>query len=244
MSDLPLTPDLAAAPQRFLWHAPTRTAVLADLHLGYEAALARAGTPMPEFTTAPLTAAWHAILARRPARIIVAGDLFHTDAPAPAAVALAAGLFAAAPCPVAITPGNHDPAPATLRTLFAPQGVTVADTLQITPALHVAHGHVLPDPLPRGDWILGHQHPAVRVGGRAGVVKMICFATAQYPHGPWKGRTLILLPAFSPAPLGSNLLTGHYWIVNAPAPAPANVQIAGIVGLRVLPFGTLEGLSA
>ncbi len=45
--DIALAADLFATAHRFLWHAATRTAILADLHLGIEAALIRQGLHIP-----------------------------------------------------------------------------------------------------------------------------------------------------------------------------------------------------
>ena len=85
--------------------------------------------------------------------------------------------------------------------------------------------------------MVGHQHPAVMVATRVQGAKMICFAECAVA-----GRNVLILPAFSPLPLGSNLLTGRYWILDMAAPAAEEVRVYGIVKERVLDFGGLAGL--
>ena len=57
---------------------------------------------------------------------------------------------------------------------------------------------------------------------------------------------MVLLPAFSRASLGSNLLTERQWILDLPRPANEDIRIAGIVERgddgQVLDFGTLADL--
>ena len=80
---------------------------------------------------------------------------------------------------------------------------------------------------------------------------MICYATCQLSTKDLLStkhlalRTLIILPTFSRAPLGPNLISRH-WIIDCPQPTPANIRIAGIIEARdgptVLDFGPLADL--
>lgn len=232
--DLPLLEGFVAAPGRFLVHVPTQTILVSDLHLGVEAALRSAGVLMPDFSAGPLRAGWQALLARKPKRVVIAGDFFHDTRPSADTLALAHELLTQAPCPVTVLPGNHDPGVRTLRRLLP--NVEVAATTACTD-WWVGHGHDVPDP-PPAKMIVGHQHPAVVFARRVETVKMICFATCTPPGGP----QMIILPAFSPAPMGSNLLTSRNWLVQVARPAATHIRIAGIVRERVLDFGELSKL--
>jgi metallophosphoesterase superfamily enzyme len=252
---LRLIDGFAAYPERFLWHGDTRTAILADLHLGGEANLARAGIYMPDVAAHAIKGAWARMAALAPARVVVAGDLFDSPEVGEGARRLWSKLAASLPagCELLVTPGNHDPSEETLRTL-------VGEGARIEPAAEVAgwiviHGHRAADAGPaRGGarvrgWIVGHQHPAVVLSTSVRSAKMVCFAVASRIRMPG----LILLPAFSRLPLGSNLLTERHWIVDMKRPRAQEVKIAGIVerdertrggetDAQVLDFGPLSGL--
>jgi putative SbcD/Mre11-related phosphoesterase len=239
--DLPLAENFLATPDRFLFHSPTATAICADFHLGVESDLRAAGTAMPDFSIAPIAAAWEKLLARNPRRIIIAGDLFHSRAPARETLAVAKSLFEKIPknCALAITPGNHDPAPASMRQMLSDTPAEIADTVEVADWT-IAHGdnlRSLPAPLPR--LIVGHQHPSLVLANKIQSAKMICFATVSDHLGP----RILLLPAFSAAPLGSSLRQLRNWIIDAPRPDMAQVRIAGIVKNSVLDFGPLDKLN-
>ena len=259
--DLEIQKGLFATPHRFLWHSATHTAILADLHMGVEKQLAQEGIFMPDVTTAGIRPSWQALVDRNPSRVIVAGDLF--DAPAPdgetieAVLALLARLPAG--CEVTVIPGNHDPEFKSLCDVFEETDVHVSYTADIA-GWTVAHGHELRgrkssssdhtetllalDPPPPTPLIVGHQHPAVVLADGVQKAKMYCYAVCRMHAHDRGGRQwpMIVLPAFSHAPLGSNLLTQRHWIMDVPRPAAEDVRIAGIVGDNVLDFGPLAGL--
>ena len=74
-------PAVYATPHRFLWLPAGRTAVLSDLHLGAAMELAARGLPVPDASGPAMACAWTALIARQPAHVIIAGDLF--DSPRP-----------------------------------------------------------------------------------------------------------------------------------------------------------------
>jgi metallophosphoesterase superfamily enzyme len=249
-----------ASPHRCLWHDPTRTAVLADLHLGAETSLARQGLYIPDTSSAAIRRGWQEIASLKPARIVLAGDVFDSKTPDAGAIALFRDLVSAV-SGVAITllPGNHDPEPDVLAALVGDLPVTVAASTAVA-GIPIIHGHQSADARgigdgqwsgppeePRRHWIpaglvVGHQHPAVILSTRVRSAKMICYALCVLRVG--RARVpLLVLPPFSPLPLGSNLLTSRNWILDLPAPAGPDVRILGIVDRQVLDFGPLDGLA-
>ncbi|HUO08940.1 MAG TPA: metallophosphoesterase [Phycisphaerae bacterium] len=284
MLDLPLTPTLLATPHRFLLHTPTNTAILSDLHLGIEHTMRQQGLAFPNINEQKIRESWQHLRTRLEANtgrggsnntghIIIAGDLFDSPSPDPASLALARDLLNDLPphISVTITPGNHDPDPATLRSLLPRAKISSCETIpDPTQNLLVIHGHnwsdlvagerhatgseghrpaIRRDPLAQGSpattLIVGHQHPAVTLRSRLQSAKMICYALCNFSIQNSAFRILIL-PTFSQAPLGTNLINENHWILDCPAPAPADIQIAGIVpgkeGGGVLHFGPLSQL--
>jgi putative SbcD/Mre11-related phosphoesterase len=259
MNDLEIADGFLATPQRFLWHEASGTAVVADVHLGAEAELTRRGILMPDVSRRALEIAWKCMadrLRQRSARgenghVVIAGDLFDVPSPDPEARAAAIRLIQELPqnCQVTLLCGNHDPPAPLLREWFQDLPVVVEHTAAVG-GYTIAHGHQLGavdggGRAARG-LIVGHQHPAVMLRDRVQSAKMICFAACGGKSGTVQ-PALIILPSFSRAPLGSNLLTEHHWIIDAPRPSAASVRIAGIVeptgkAARVLDFGPLDGL--
>jgi metallophosphoesterase superfamily enzyme len=264
MTDLPLADGFFATPYRFLWHASSRTAILSDLHLGVEATLARQGFYLPDTSTAAIRAAWERIVERQPAQVVIAGDLFDAPATMPAALPLFQTLLAtlSQSCSVTVLPGNHDPSLETLADALDGPNVSVEPATAVG-GYAVFHGHQSADArglgegrrtrgtanerhgIPRGI-VVGHQHPAVVLRTRVQAAKMLCFAQATLDvHG--SAVNLLILPPFSPVPLGTNLLTESHWILDLPRPADGDVRILGLVepkgrAAQVLDFGQLSQL--
>lgn len=212
---------LVASPHRFLWHGATRTAILSDLHLGAEKSLARQGLYLPPTSWKAILAAWDRVVSLDPAHLILAGDV--CDAPDGTGLEEFSMLLERRPknCRVTLTPGNHDP------LVFAEpfSCVSVAPLTQFE-GITVAHGHALQATGEPRAMITGHQHPAVVLATRVQAAKMICFAQCVVGK---RRMPLLILPAFSPLPLGSNLLTERNWILDLPRPADAAVRIYGII---------------
>jgi putative SbcD/Mre11-related phosphoesterase len=229
-------------PWRFAYEEETGTVVLSDMHLGAEVSLARQGMYLPDMSSKGILRVWEKVVGTGPTRIVIAGDLFDAAAPDVGAVRLFGELLQMAPpaCEVILTPGNHDPEEAWLRDMFERMRIEAAVEVG---GVTVTHGHLMPAAVKgtTGALFVGHQHPAVRVATRVQKAKMICFAECMCGGGG-EAREVVLLPAFSPLPLGSNLLTGRHWIVDMEAPRPQEVRVYGIVKEQVLDFGELAGL--
>jgi uncharacterized protein len=201
-------------PQRVAVHLPTATAVLSDLHLGYNEARRRDGEAVPPadltFILAPLrrVTADHSVY-----RIVIAGDLFEAGPIADLAAEFQAWMTDAAVELTAVVPGNHD------------RGLTVGGHgLPIQPdgcmvgRWRVVHGD---GRLPEGPLIHGHEHPCVRWSSRAAGP---CYLV---------GEERIVLPAFSEDAAGVNVISTRKW---------KKYRAAVIAGEGVLDFGELAGL--
>jgi putative SbcD/Mre11-related phosphoesterase len=203
-----LTPERAAV------HLPTRTAVIADLHLGYDRVRCRGGEALPAFGIDDVIAALEAVVTRNAVRrLVIAGDLCE-DGRSPQTVAEMVNWLRHMEVELAVVPGNHD------RDLHkagfdfpvSPRGVEVGDWLAV-------HGE---GNLPRGRVIHGHVHPCVRCGAR---ISAPCYLV---------GKHRIILPAFSPDAAGVNSLRDRRW---------ARYHCLVPVGKRVLNLGLVAGIN-
>ena len=205
------------APEGAAVHPGERTAVIADVHLGYEWARARGGDCLPAHSLDETLAKLAALLARAPAvdRLVIAGDLVESAKPCPRTASdvrkLVAWLRARGVEP-ALVQGNHDP-----RRAPAPLSIEVAGWT-------VAHGH---RPISGARTISGHHHPVLRAGG----LTAPCFLV---------GPTTIVLPAFTPnaagLPVGSAAMPAS-WLGDG-------LRCVAGLGDAVLDFGPLPALIA
>jgi putative SbcD/Mre11-related phosphoesterase len=174
-------------PEGAAFHPLKRTAVISDVHLGYEWARGRSGDCLPAHSLDETCAKLEGMLARAPvARLIVAGDLVEARRPcsqtARDVTQLNSWLSARGVALVALA-GNHDP----------PCNPPLPDSLQID-GWTICHGH---QPLDAPQTISGHHHPMLRARG----VKVPCFLV---------GASTIILPAFSANAAGVSLAALPY----------------------------------
>ena len=198
-------------------HASGETAVIADVHLGYEWARAHGGDSLPPHSLAETLAKLDSLLARvKIARLIVAGDLVETPRPCPRTArdvrALVSWLGGRGVTPLFLR-GNHDPA----RVPPLPSSIVVDGWT-------VLHGdRALPD----GPCMFGHHHPALKAGGLVAA----CFLV---------GRRSIALPAFSPNAAGLDVISGR--LPDALRREP--LRCVAALGGELLDFGPLSVLAA
>jgi metallophosphoesterase superfamily enzyme len=182
--------DWLLTPERAAVHLPTRTAVVADLHLGYDGARRRGGEAVPPVGLGEVLAPLGRLFARHGGtRLVVAGDFFE-DAWCPALGAELEGWLAGVAVELAaVVPGNHD------------RGLSAAAAWPIFPAgldvggWRIVHGD---GTLPEGPVVCGHFHPWLRWGR----VSAPCFLV---------GAGQIVLPAFSPDARGVNVRGAAAW---------------------------------
>lgn len=181
--------DWLLTPYRAAVHVPTGTAVVADLHLGYDDARRRAGEAVPDAGLGEVLKTLSTLFAAHGVRrLIIAGDLAESAAGQSRVQEFMAWL-AETGVKGAVIPGNHD------RRLgldyglpFYPDGVELG-------GWRIVHGHAR---VPAGRFVLGHFHPCLRWGG----VSAPCYLV---------GRTRLVLPAFSVDAAGVNVLHDRRW---------------------------------
>jgi metallophosphoesterase superfamily enzyme len=205
--------DWSLTPQRAAVHLPTATAVVADLHLGYNAARQRGGEAVPDPGPAETLAHLRSLMERHPVRrLLIAGDLFERAYDAEIAGQLLGVLEGAGVQLLGLVPGNHD------RGLEENSLIPVLSAGYRLGNWHICHGDA---DLPAGPAVCGHFHPCLRWGR----ITAACFLVAE-------GR--ILLPAFSRDAAGVNVLGEERW---------QRYRCLVPVGDEVLDFGSVNDLT-
>jgi hypothetical protein len=167
--------DWLLTPERAAVHLASRTAVIADVHLGYDAARRAAGEAVPDRGWRGVRRRLESLLARHEVeRIVVAGDLVESVRCVDEARQLGSWL-ASRGVNFWLVPGNHDRGLPPIPGLAVAQGpIRVGRWLVVHEA----------SPGPRVPTVSGHVHPVVRgADGRSP-----CFLV---------GPQHILVPAFS-----------------------------------------------
>jgi uncharacterized protein len=201
--------------ERVAVHVPTRTAVAADLHLGYDQARQRRGDAVPITGLDDLLRALAGLTAAHGLRrLVIAGDLFEDAAGRALVPELLRWLGGHGLELAGVVPGNHDRGlvRADSGLPVRPDGVRLGEWL-------VVHGD---GALPPGRLVLGHFHPCLRWGRG---VAAPCYLVGD-------GR--IVLPAFSPDAAGVDVLGGRRW---------REYRCAVIAGAEVLDFGEVAQLA-
>ncbi|MBY0524140.1 MAG: metallophosphoesterase [Gemmataceae bacterium] len=202
-------------PERVAVHRPTATAVVADLHLGYDQARQRRGEAVPGRSLENcLTALGAVVFHEEVRRLVIAGDLFEEGRSGASNVApLRKWLEDNAVELAGLVPGNHD------RGLNDALQPVCNDGARIGRWL-IVHGD---GKLPPGPLVHGHFHPSLRLPGQAATP---CFLV---------GTDRLVLPAFSADAAGGNVLKSRRW---------KSFRCCAIAGDQVLDFGPLGDLGA
>ncbi|WP_456367323.1 metallophosphoesterase [Thermococcus sp.] len=204
-----------------------RDMVIADVHLGYEIAMARDGFYLPSVFYEVLKVIRSVIEREKPRRLIINGDLKHSFVPERRErIELRTFVENVSPLvsEIILIRGNHDVGVQWLREL----GVEIADELELG-GWKLVHGHKLVE----GEkFIIGHEHPAIRLRDEVGaIVKVSAFLI---------GKRLIVLPAFSPWAYGNDVLRE----IVSPFLRYINEDFRVLVPVdnEILDFGTLSKL--
>ncbi len=203
-------------PEGAVVHTGERTAVIADVHLGYEWARGRDGDCVPEHSLTETLTRLTSLLNRVSInRLVVAGDLVESPLPCPRTEQdvrrLILWLRDRGVTLIALE-GNHD--------LF--RGKSLPSTREID-GWTIAHGH---RPVDAAKTITGHVHPVLRTSR----VTAPCFLV---------GTNRIVLPAFSSNAAGWNVMTA----VLPKAWRTESLRCIAGVGSELLDFGPISRLS-
>ena len=206
--------DWLLTPERAAVHLPTATAVVADLHLGYDLARHRLGDAVPSTGLDDTTAALSPLLRSRfVRRLLIAGDAVENQSGAELFALLMKWLASAGLEWIGLVPGNHDRSLGEIDSLSCvPDGLTLG-------SWQICHG----DRRPQGGLqMMGHFHPCLRLRGR---MSAPCYLV---------GRSRIIIPAFSQDAAGVNVLGRAF---------SRGCRCFAIVQDRVLDFGNVSRLS-
>ncbi|WP_019176762.1 metallophosphoesterase [Methanomassiliicoccus luminyensis] len=216
-----------------------RTAVVADLHIGYESALEAEGIHIPHVQTASVKENLLKIIDKYALdRIILLGDLKHEFSrnlgqemrDVRSVMEMLSNLVE-----VILVKGNHDNY---IENIVSRIQVPVVPLYRAA-GLTFVHGH---QPCADRPLVMGHEHPSVKIFDRVGAyLKLPCFV-----HLREEG--VLVLPAFSPLAAGTDLTRVSKRDYLSPILKNYDVGEAEIIGcsdIGLLPLGklsTLEGL--
>lgn len=181
----PECPEWALTPEGAAVHISSETAVIADVHLGYEWSRAAHGDLVPEHSLDETLAKLSKLIGRTTIRrLVVAGDLVESRVPCAQTSRdvrrLVRWLLDRSIEPTFLQ-GNHDP----VQRPALPSSLSLG-------GWEIRHGD---RSLPDGPCVFGHHHPALKAGG----LVAHCFLV---------GARTISLPAFSSNAAGLDIAMG------------------------------------
>ncbi|MFQ6059863.1 MAG: metallophosphoesterase [Thermoplasmata archaeon] len=195
MDKIEILPQIVVDRDYALYLKKSRTAVIADLHLGYEGALHEEGVSIPRFQKKIMLDRIERILKRyEPRRLIINGDFKHEfsrNLPQEWEDVNEVLDFLISRVDTVLTRGNHDNY---LMTILAKRGLELIRTA-ISQGMTIAHGHE--DVNWKGTLIIGHEHPSLQLRDEIGAsIRLPCFLVSE---------KIIVLPAFTPLATGTNV---------------------------------------
>ncbi len=211
------------------------TAVLGDLHLGYERAMEDEGMYIPRVNTGSVREGLNRILSKyEPRHVVLLGDIKHdfrrSRYEASREIGSVIDLIAEA-AEVTVIRGNHDNF---IQNVLSDFGLHARDHIDLA-GFRLEHGHVDSG---RRPVIIGHEHPSIRVPGiMSGGVKLQCFVHARR-------EGVIVLPPFSPFSSGRDLSAepGDTLAAALRACDLSAAEIYGVTEVGLLPLGKLVGV--
>lgn len=181
-----------------------KTLVISDLHLGYEEMLINRGVLVPKAQLKEiLQELEHLVEKVNPLQIVINGDLKHEFGKVLGQewkdTLTVMDWIQRQGIKLVVIKGTHDPV---LRPVLGKRGLQAVDSLCLG-KFFIFHGDrkiKIPSDVER--LIIGHEHPAVALREGRKTEKFKCFL-----RGRWKGRELLVLPAFNPLVEGTDILT-------------------------------------
>ncbi|MDI9609251.1 MAG: metallophosphoesterase [Candidatus Verstraetearchaeota archaeon] len=193
---------VGAYPALFL---PTyRTLVISDLHIGFESSLSQKGVFLPQNSYAAMRHRIEELLGTTGSkRLVILGDLKHEfGKPSPQEWVEVKDLLetlGSMGVETHVVRGNHDNY---VIAILSRYGVHLHESYMMIDHILLMHGHSEIE-LPEGTKVIviGHEHPAVSSLDSSGArYKFKCFLVGKY-----RGKRLVVLPAFSPLSAGSGI---------------------------------------
>lgn len=194
-----------------------KTLVLADLHIGFEEALAKQGVLVPRFQYKDMIDRLEQVFARvKPERVVLNGDLKHAFGAITKQEwkeTLRLFDYLSRKCAeIIVVKGNHDP---NIGPLVRQRSVRVVDELVLGDTVSEADGArrgaqrvggiaiVHGDQIPKSRApivLMGHEHPAVSLREKGRVEKFKCFL-----KGKFRKSVLLVQPSFNVCVEGSDV---------------------------------------
>ncbi len=198
LREIEIAPGMFAHASGALWLPETRTALLADVHLGYGWAQRRRGQLGPVEDGGIRDKLTAVIDELEPKLLVFLGDLVHAPKPAAEERALVEGTLCsiAARAGLIVVRGNHDRA---FAQDYPALGIGVVEQWHGA-GLIAIHGDRPYVPQPPARVVAGHLHPAIGVRDDAGASRRI----PVFLIGP----QACVLPAFSPFAAGFDVAGG------------------------------------
>lgn len=228
-----LGPNLLAHACGALWLPDERTALVADVHLGYGWAQRRRGQLGPVEDTSTLPKLEALLEELHPQQLVILGDVVHAPRPAPAERALveAAIQQLSTKAELTLVLGNHDRG---FMRDYPELPIRVCRTWSAAGLLAV-HGD-RPAGIPvEGITALGHLHPALGIMDDAG-------ASQRIPVFLISPRAVVL-PAWSPYAAGFDVRRSIPKEVGAVL-GPGEVEVIAATGKRLVRVGPLALIRA
>jgi putative SbcD/Mre11-related phosphoesterase len=227
---LELAPGRYAHASGALWLSECRTALLADVHLGYGWALRRRGQLGPVQEGAVRRKLMDTIAELQPTTIVFVGDVVHASRPGPLERAAIESTISelAQHAELVLIPGNHDRG---FHSDYPGAKIRLAADWREC-GLTAVHGHILP--ATSEHLVFGHIHPALGIVDHAG-------ATQKVPVFVISERVTIL-PAFSPLSAGGDIRV-HMPPEVAQMLDPEHTTVVAASGKRAVKLGQLSRLN-
>ncbi|WP_456469360.1 metallophosphoesterase [Archaeoglobus sp.] len=184
-----LTPEKAAIVDN--------TAIIADLHLGFENVMQNRGVAIPRMQVKEIVEDVKKIIDKYNVnKLIVAGDLKHEfSRNLPYEWEDVREFIESVDVNLEVVRGNHDNF---LASILAEYGIELKEYVKVGD-YYVIHGHKDSE---FERVIMGHEHPAVKIRVRGALYSFPCYLVAD--------SSKVVLPAFSPLMSGSDVLQNSF----------------------------------
>ncbi|MGC8620418.1 MAG: metallophosphoesterase [Caldisphaera sp.] len=178
-----------------LVHEKSNSAIISDIHLGYEDAMASQGIYLPRLQLKRAKNIINEILSQGFTKIVIAGDLKHvfeklTRQERAEILELISSSVRNKAKEIILVKGNHD---TFIGNLLKDIGIDVIDDyLDLGDGIYITHGHKLIDEIKNSQFvIMGHEHPSIEISLSGSKVRLQSLLKMPLKGG----STALILPA-------------------------------------------------